>query len=114
MTKQEVMKAVKGSAGIVSTVAKRLDCDWHTAKKHINKHAETKLAMQAEKEINIDVAEMHIVKALREGDLQIVKWYLSTIGKDRGYTEKNVGEHPEQMVEDFRMIMEAFLRGDEK
>jgi transposase len=44
-----VLKAIKGCGGIVSTVAKRLKCDWNTADKYIKKWDETRLAMQDEK-----------------------------------------------------------------
>lgn len=33
-TKNDVLKAVEGCSGIISTVAGRLGCDWHTAKEN--------------------------------------------------------------------------------
>ena len=55
--KEEVLEAIKGSGGIVSTVSKRIDCQWHTAKKYINKWDETKAAFDDEREAILDMAE---------------------------------------------------------
>jgi len=87
-TVEQILKAIKDSAGIVSVIAKRLDCQWHTCKKYIDSFDDTKQALQDEIEKNIDKAESVILSSLNEGDIQTAKWYLQTIGKQRGYTEK--------------------------
>ena len=38
--------------------------------------------------INIDKAENIILESLDNKDIQTAKWYLQTIGKQRGYVEK--------------------------
>jgi hypothetical protein len=103
ISKEELLKAIDGSAGIVNTIANRLNCHWKTAKSHIEKHPEALELMQAEKEKNIDKAESVIMQALDDMDIQTAKWYLATIGKARGYAENsnNVTIHvekPEQLI----------------
>lgn len=88
VTKAATLKAISKCAGIVSTVAKKLRVDWHTAKKYIEEWEETRIAFQSEKEGVTDLAESELIKAIKAGESWAVKYYLSTIGKERGYTEK--------------------------
>jgi hypothetical protein len=87
-TKTKILKAIKGCGGIVSAVAKRLDCDWNTADKYIKMYDETKQAMLDEKETILDMAESAVYNSIKEGNTQDAKWVLSTIGKKRGFSEK--------------------------
>lgn len=85
--KKRMLSAIKGSAGIVSTIAKRLDVCWVTCKKLIDSKDIYQQCLREEVEKNIDKAESVILQALDEGDIQTAKWYLQTIGKQRGYSE---------------------------
>lgn len=87
-TKARVLKAIKGSAGIRSTIAVRLGCCWNTADKLSKKWPETVQAMQDEREMILDMSETTILKSVKEGDTGSAKWLLSTLGKDRGYVER--------------------------
>ncbi|GAG00401.1 unnamed protein product, partial [marine sediment metagenome] len=40
-----VLKAIKGSGAIITTVARKLNCEWHTAKNLCNTWESTKQAM---------------------------------------------------------------------
>ena len=88
-SKKEVLKAVGGSAGIMSTVARRLSCDWHTAARYCNKWKETKIALADESEKVLDLAEAKLYEAIDSGDVQSAKWLLSTKGKKRGFSERH-------------------------
>jgi hypothetical protein len=83
-----ILKAIKDSGGIVSTVARRLDCQWITAKTYINKWEATKRAMSDEEETVLDMAESAVYKSIKEGNTQDAKWLLSTKGKNRGFSER--------------------------
>jgi len=87
-TESQILKALKGSGGIKSTVAKRLGCTWDTANNAINSTDVTKRAFQDERETILDMAETTLLKSVQEGDVQSSKWMLSTLGKNRGYNEK--------------------------
>ena len=86
---QEVLEAIRGSAGLTSPVARKLDCAWHTAKKYIEKWETTRRAFANEGEQVIDFAEQKVIEAMRDGDGPMLRWYLSTKGKHRGYTERH-------------------------
>ncbi len=92
-TFEEIFAAIKGSKAIISTIAKKLNCEWHTAKAYIEKYPLAQQALQDEIDKNKDIAENTILSAIDLGDIQTAKWYLQTIGKDRGYSEKTEIQH---------------------
>jgi hypothetical protein len=86
--KLDILQAIKGSGSIVSTIAKRLDCTWDTAKTYINSWPETIKAMKDEEETVLDMAESAVFKSIQDGNTQDAKWLLSTKGKRRGFSDK--------------------------
>ena len=88
-TAAQFIEAIAGSAGIVTTIAKRVGCTWHTAKKYIEKHPTVAKAYIAECETVTDMAESNLFKAMRSGDPWALKFYLATKGKGRGYVQKS-------------------------
>jgi len=96
---QTMMDAIDGSGGITLTVAQRLQCDWMTARKYINKWETTKAAFEAEREKVLDVAESVVNRNIQLAyrmqnetqqpvDSGDAKWVLSRLGKSRGYADK--------------------------
>ena len=84
-TKQAVLEAIKGSLGIISTIAKRLDCESRTAKRLIDKWQETKDALIDEQELVLDLADTGLYDALIKKEQWAIKFILSTKGQSRGY-----------------------------
>jgi len=83
-----MLKAIKGSKGVVSNVANKLDCDWMTADKYIKMYPECVEAMRAESESMLDKCENVLFNKVEEGDTDIAKWVVSKKGKDRGYGDQ--------------------------
>lgn len=92
-SKESLLEAINGSGGIVSTIADRLGCQWCTARKYINQWEETKQAFDDETERVLDKAESVLHESINEGNTHDAKWYLSTKGKKRGFSEKHELEH---------------------
>lgn len=84
----DFIEVIQGSAGIISTIARRVGCDWHTAKKYITDYPTIAQAYADECEKVTDLAETKLIEAINGGDLAAVKYYLSTKGKHRGYVER--------------------------
>jgi len=100
-TTQQFIEAIPGSGGVISTIATRVKCGWHTADRWIKTRPTVRVAYQDELEKGLDQAESvvlgNINQAMRkhkqnkdEGILAQVdstdaKWYLSRKGKGRGY-----------------------------
>jgi len=88
ITQNKMMKAIKGSNGIISTIAKNLKCEWHTAKTYIDKWEETKQALKDEQETFGDFVESKAMERINEGSETMIRFYLGTLYKKRGFTEK--------------------------
>lgn len=77
------IKAIKGSGGIVSTIARRVGCDFKTAKSYITDMPTVARAYDNECETVADMAESVLVKSIQEGDTGDAKWYLSRIRREK-------------------------------
>lgn len=84
----DFIKAIPRTGGIISTIASRVGCDWHTAKKYIGKYSTVQRAYDDEVERVADIAEAVVVKAIRAEDIATAKWYLSRKAPHRGYAPK--------------------------
>lgn len=87
-SKKAIIEAIKDSGGIMSTIARRLGVTWHTADTWVKQYDETKQALQDERETILDLAESTLFKNIKDGNSQDAKWLLSTMGKNRGYNER--------------------------
>jgi hypothetical protein len=87
----DFIDAIPGSGGIITTIARRVGCSWHTAKKYIDSYPTIKQAYDDECEMIADLAESTVIKAIRDGDVATAKWYL-TMKANRGYAAKEVHE----------------------
>lgn len=113
---ENILDAIKGSGGVVLTIADALGVDWHTAKRAIEENEEAKAAFEAEENKVVDLAESVLLtniqmaaKQQNKGyfaDTSDAKWYLSKKGKKRGYGEKLELEHSGQVT------WKEFLNGD--
>jgi len=88
-SKKAIIEAIKDSGGIMSTIARRLGVTWHTADSWVKQYDETKQALQDERETILDLAESTLFRNIKDGNSQDAKWLLSTMGKNRGYSERH-------------------------
>ena len=88
-SKKAIIEAIKDSGGIMSTIARRLGVTWHTADTWVKQYDETKQALQDEREAILDLAESTLFRNIKDGNSQDAKWLLSTMGKNRGYSERH-------------------------
>lgn len=72
----------------MSTIAKRLACDWYTARTYVNKWEITKRALEDEKNTILDLCESRLYASINQGNTQDAKWLLTKKGKDRGYGDQ--------------------------
>ena len=84
-TAAQFIKAIPGSGGIVSTIAARVGCDWHTARKYIDDFPTVGQVYRDETEKVKDRAESVLIASINDGNTQDAKWYLSKKAKERGY-----------------------------
>lgn len=82
-TVKQFIEAIPGSGGIVSTIAKRVGCNWSTANEWILNKPTIKRAYDDECEAINDMAESVIVKNIQAGDTADAKWWISRKRKDK-------------------------------
>lgn len=87
-TAKQFIDAIPGSGGIITTIAKRVGCDWHTAKKYVTEFATVRQAYEDECNHMGDALESKAAAIAMQGDGPMLRFLLSTKWKDRGYTER--------------------------
>jgi len=87
----QFIEAIPGSGGIISTIAARVGCHWHTARRFCMEVKAVREVYDDEVEKTYDMAEAVVLKALQKEDVPTAKWYLTMKAANRGYapTQKN-------------------------
>ena len=91
-TAQQFIDAIPNSGGIITAIAQRVGCAWHTAQKYILAMPTVAQAYQDEVEKIGDLAETTLIKSIRDGDVSSAKFYLTTKARGRGYVMKTETE----------------------
>ena len=84
---KDFIEAIPGTGGIISTIAKRVGCDWNTAKKFVTTYPTVMQAYQDECETVNDMAESVIIKNIQSGDTADAKWWIARKRRDQ-FTER--------------------------
>ena len=83
---KDLLAAIEDSNGFVTTIAARLHCSWHAADNAIKASALALQAIKNEEEKTLDFVEGKAITKINEGDGAMIRFYLATKGKKRGYT----------------------------
>lgn len=83
---KDLLAAIEDSNGFVTTIAARLHCSWHAADNAIKASAAAMQAIKDEEEKTLDFVEGKAIKKINEGDGSMIRFYLATKGKKRGFT----------------------------
>jgi hypothetical protein len=92
---KDLLAAIKDSRGFISTIAARLHADWHVIDRAIKASEAAQAAIAAEEETTLDFVEGKALKRIEENDGPMIRFYLATKGKKRGYTYEERIEDPE-------------------
>ena len=84
----QIADALEATAGIRKYAAKRLRCSPATIKNYIDRHKTLRDLEAQIVEDNLDTAEAQVLKAIHDGDLVAVMFYLRTKGSQRGYSQR--------------------------
>ena len=88
-TAEQFIKAIPGTGGIISALADKVGCTWHTARKYIEDYVTVAEAWEAERNKITDKAKHNIIKAINIGDLQMSKWWLQVMDDEFIPTQRN-------------------------
>ena len=86
LREKDLLAAIPGSRGFVSTIAARLNKDWHVVDRAIKASPAAQEAIDAENETTLDMVEGKAIERIEEGDGSMIRFYLATKGKKRGFT----------------------------
>lgn len=78
-TAKQFIDAMSGTGGIVQALAEKVGCNWQTAKKFIDTFPTVNRAWLAERNRITDKAEHNIILSIKDGDLQMSKWWLQVM-----------------------------------
>jgi len=86
-TAQQFIDAIPGTGGNVTAIAARVGCAWHTARSYIDRHPTVMDVYENERNTILDEIEDVAIAIARERDGPMIRYLLSTRGRDRGYGE---------------------------
>lgn len=85
---EQVIEALQKARGIKAVAAKVLGCSRQTVDNYIGRYVTVKAAYQEQRETLVDIAEGKLMKKLDTDEWPAIKFILTTLGKERGYTER--------------------------
>lgn len=91
----QIVDALVASAGVASDAARRLRCNRDTIDKRIKSVDACKAAQVEGKEVLKDEAEVGLRGAVKRGEAWAICFVLKTIGRDRGYSERDPAREPQ-------------------
>ena len=71
-TAQQFIDAIPGTGGIITVIAKRVGCSWHTAKRYVDTYATVQQAHQDEQEAILDLAEARTIEEVEHDDDYVI------------------------------------------
>ena len=83
---KELLAAIVESRGFYSVIAERLGVAWATVKSAIDESSAAQIAIKAEEEKTLDFVEGKAIARIKADDGAMIRFYLATKGKKRGYT----------------------------
>ena len=105
VTIKKFKEAIKGSAGVYASIAKKLGVERSTVTRFLNKHSELGKFVEEEREKMIDLAENKLFLKIKDGEWKPTEFYLKTKGKHRGYVEKQEIEHSGEIDKKLEVIL---------
>lgn len=88
---KQLLAAIAGSRGVISTIAERLKMNWHTVRNAIDESEAAREALADEEESALDFVENKAYERIEAGDGQMIRFVLATKGKKRGYGTEDAG-----------------------
>ncbi len=83
-----ICEALRESSGLVTLAARRLGCSHTTIQRALKDSKKVRDARHEAREAFLDSAEESLMKKVEDGDLTAIIFTLKTLGKGRGYVER--------------------------
>lgn len=111
-TASDVVDALRASKGMVYVAARALDCSANTIYNYAKRHATVQEAINQERGMMVDTAELALWKAIQNGEGWAISLTLKTLGKSRGYVERSeiTGSDGSELI--VRVVRESSTRAE--
>jgi hypothetical protein len=87
-TAGQMIEALKATKGMIYLAAQRLQCDHQTVLNYCKRYPTVEQTKQGSRGELLDVAELKLWQAVQRGEAWAIAFTLKTIGKSRGYVER--------------------------
>jgi len=87
-TTAQVIAALHATKGMVHLAARQLGCDVDTVINYCKRHPTVQAAKEAERGEMVDLAELKLYQSIQNGEAWGITLCLRTLGRDRGYVER--------------------------
>lgn len=94
----KIIEVLNNSAGLISHAAKKLGVDRRTVYMWISSDPDLKLAVEEVRENIIDMVEAKMFNEAQNGNTTILIFLAKTIGRNRGYVEKQEIEQTTRVI----------------
>jgi hypothetical protein len=106
-TNEQMIAALQETKGLVFLAAQRVGCDPDTIYNRARKSPAVAAAIRNQRGVVVDTAELKLYQAILDGQAWAIALTLKTLGKDRGYVERQ--EHRDVSDEDLDADIEREL-----
>ena len=86
-TQAQVERALTAANGFITSAARRLGCNPKTVYRYIERFPPLKGVLAEARENALDIAESKLMKAIDEGNVTAIIFFLKTQGRSRDYSE---------------------------
>ena len=107
LKKEQLLKALEKSLGIVSTACESIGISRTTYYKYYNEDKDFKWSVDSIGDIALDCAESQLFELIKEKNVTAIIFYLKTKGKKRGYIEKQEVNHNSNNITGIRLISDG-------
>jgi predicted transcriptional regulator len=87
-TTAQMIEALREKHGNLSAAARFLGCSRETVRRYISTYSTVQAVADEERETLIDFAENQLFQQVKDGNITAIIFTLKTIGKSRGYVER--------------------------
>ena len=87
-TAAQIIEALREKHGNLSAASRYLNCSRDTIRRYIDLYPTVKAVYEEERETLIDFDENQLFKQVQDGNITAIIFTLKTIGKSRGYVER--------------------------
>jgi hypothetical protein len=87
-TANQVIEALKETKGMVYLAAEALGCAPQTVYNYAKRYKSVQVEIDNQRGVFLDKTEMKLDEAIEKGESWAIAFALKTLGKKRGYTEK--------------------------